>query len=161
MAGASTNRRAESKRERQKNVAGGRQHRTVVKLSDDEHATLTELAQAARMTVPRLLVETARGTAAAEAGRVEAVRALLDLDNQVRAVGNNLNQLTRYSHQDKELAEGLEYAIAAAMRACLQIDATARWVMGKAPAVSAESLAGTLLADDVDTSEWADSIDPD
>ncbi|MEV0332404.1 hypothetical protein [Nocardia sp. NPDC050717] len=86
---------------------------------------------------------------------------LLDLDNQVRAVGNNLNQMTRYSRQGKELAEGREYAIAAAMRACVQIGATARWVMGKPLAVSVESLVGTLLADAVDTSGWADSVDPD
>ena len=70
------------------------------------------------MTVQRLLVETTLGGQRAESGRAAAVLAVLELDDQVRRVGSNLNQLVRYAHQERELAEGLGVALAAVTRAC-------------------------------------------
>ncbi|MEU1986115.1 plasmid mobilization relaxosome protein MobC [Nocardia sp. NPDC019395] len=159
MAGASTNRRAEARRERQPNVPGGRPHRHIVKLSDAEHDALAARAEAAGMTVPRLLVETALDSAQTEAGRAHAVLQLLDLENQIRRAGNNLNQLVRYAHQNREIAEGTDMALRSVVRACLSLDEAARWVMGKAPAVT-----GVSVDPDVDLAvdeEWATAVDPD
>lgn len=157
MAGASTNRRAAVRRERQPNVPGGRPHRHIVKLSDDEHAALAERAEAAGMTVPRLLVETALESVQTEAGRAHAVLGLLDLENQIRRVGANLNQLVRHAHQNSEIAEGTDMALRSVVRACLSLDETARWVMGKAPALSEISV--TPEVDLAVGEEWAAAID--
>lgn len=161
MAFESADRRARARRERQSNVAGGRPHTVKVKLSDEEQATLQDRAEAAGMTVPRLLVETTLGGERAESGRAAAVLAVLELDDQVRRTGNNLNQLVRYAHQDRELAEGLGVALAAVTRACLSLDATARWVMGKAPAVPLDEGPTVELPPEAegDVDSWATQLD--
>lgn len=161
MASESADRRARARRERQPNVAGGRPHRCVVKLSDAEQAELAARAEAASLTVPRLLVETTLGEMV-DVGRSSAVLALLELDEQIRRVGNNVNQLTRYAHQEQGLPEETAAALRAVVRACLAVDATARWVMGKAPAVSAGTIAEAGLADDGPdggVESWATQID--
>ncbi|MEU4345444.1 MobC family plasmid mobilization relaxosome protein [Nocardia sp. NPDC023852] len=154
MAGESPSRRAQARRVRAANVPGGRPHRHVVKLSDAEHAELTGRAEEAGMSVPRLLVETTMAGPSTETGRGHAALVLLELDDQIRRIGNNLNQLVRHAHQERELADGLENALRAVTRACLSVDSTARWVMGMAPAVSAVSIAEEDLAVD---NEWADA----
>lgn len=158
VAGESENRRARARRERQANVPGGRPHRHSVKLSDAEQATLTARAEEAGMTVPRLLVETTLDGESAEAGRAAAVLAVLELDEQVRRIGNNLNQLTRYAHEERELPEGLEHALRSVARACLSLDATARWVMGMAPAVDPEvvDVSGIDVGELDGGNEWAE-----
>ncbi|WP_433527780.1 plasmid mobilization relaxosome protein MobC (plasmid) [Nocardia pseudovaccinii] len=161
MASESPDRRAQARRERQANVAGGRPHRCVVKLSDDEQAALKVLAEAAEMTVPRLLVETVLADSRADVGRSGAVLAVLELDDQVRRIGNNLNQLVRYAHQERELPEHIGAALQAVTRACLSLDATARWVMGKAPAVPLAEDAVVAPPPDLDddTDSWASMVD--
>ncbi|WP_459964119.1 plasmid mobilization relaxosome protein MobC [Nocardia sp. IFM 10818] len=137
----------------------------MLKLSDREEAELAELARkAGGISIQRLLVETTLDELGADTGRAAAVAAILELDDQVRRVGNNLNQLTRYAHQEKEIPEHLAAALVAVTRACLSLDATARWVMGKAPAVSEVSISEEDLALpdlDADGGEWAAAIDPD
>jgi hypothetical protein len=129
----------------------------VVKLSDEEHAALAVRAESAGMTVPRLLVESALESVRVETGRAHAALQVRDLEVQVLRIGNNVNQLTRYAHQNKEIAEGTDYALRAVVRACLSLDALARWVMGKAPAMSEISVSPEVdLAVD---EEWAAAID--
>ncbi|MBF6234825.1 plasmid mobilization protein [Nocardia farcinica] len=159
MAGESPNRRARARRERQANVAGGRPHRHIVKLSDAEHDDLMRRAAEAGVSVPRLLVESAMDSSRVEAGRAHAAMRLLELDDQIRRVGNNLNQLVRYAHQNREVPEHLVDALHAVTRACLSVDATARWVMGLAPAVTAVSV--DVEEDLAVSQEWADAVDPD
>ena len=157
MAGESPNRRAGVRRQRQANVPGGRPHKHIVKLSDVEHDDLTQRAAEAGVSVPRLLVESVQDSGRVEAGRAHAALRLLELDDQIRRVGNNLNQLVRYTHQNRELPEHLEDALRAVVRACLSVDATARWVMGKPPAVTEVSIDPVIdLAVD---EEWAASVD--
>ncbi|MGW4071368.1 plasmid mobilization protein [Nocardia grenadensis] len=128
-----------------------------MKLTDEEHRALTERAETVGMTVPRLLVESALESTQAEAGRAHAALQLLDLEHQIRRVGANLNQLVRYAHQNKEIAEGTDMALRSVVRACLSLDETARWVMGKAPAMSEISVSPEVdLAVD---EEWAAAID--
>ncbi|MGK8506334.1 plasmid mobilization protein [Nocardia asiatica] len=166
MAGESPDLRARTRRARQANVAGGRTRRCVVKLTDAEHEDLTAMASAVGMTVPRLLVETAleregvEGGAAAVAAVREALLAFADLDSELRRVGNNLNQLTRYSHQDKDLAEGLEFALGAVVRVCLQLDEAARAMVGKGPAVTELSLSEVDRPVEAGGAGWADAVDP-
>ncbi|MCX4099263.1 MobC family plasmid mobilization relaxosome protein [Nocardia sp. alder85J] len=164
MAGEAADRRARARRERQPNVAGGRSTRCVVKLSDAEAATLKARAESAGVTVPRLLVETTLGEQRAEPGRAAAVLAVLELDEQVRRIGNNLNQLARYAHQEQGLPEEIVAALRAVVQTCLTLDETARWVMGKPSAVTAVSLGGGLaveLPPDLDDGpgSWGDVID--
>ncbi|MBF6358234.1 plasmid mobilization relaxosome protein MobC [Nocardia higoensis] len=159
MAGESPDRRARVRRERQANVPGGRPHRHIVKLSDAEHEDLTRRALEAGVSVPRLLVESATDSGRAEAGRAHAALQLLEFDDQIRRIGNNLNQLVRWAHQNREIPEHLIDSLHAVTRACLSVDATARWVMGLDPAVTGVSV--DVEADLPISEEWAGSVDPD
>ncbi|MFI6574001.1 plasmid mobilization protein [Nocardia fluminea] len=162
MAGESPNRRAGVRRQRQANVPGGRPHKHIVKLSDAEHEDLTRRAAEAGVSVPRLLVESARDSGKVEAGRAFAALQLLEFDDQIRRIGANVNQQTRHMHQvGGELAPDLVAAhieaLHAVVRACLSVDATARWVMGKGPAVTAKSVS---VEQDLPVSEeWAAAVD--
>ncbi|XOZ88393.1 plasmid mobilization relaxosome protein MobC [Nocardia testacea] len=128
-----------------------------MKLSDAEEVLLAQRAEEAGVSVSRLLVESALGSGQVEAGRAHAAMQLLKLDHQIRRIGANLNQLVRHAHQNREIAEGTEYALHAVIRACLNVDATARWVMGKALAVSEISVDPEVdLAVD---EEWAAAVD--
>lgn len=164
MAGESPDFRARARRARQANVAGGRTRRCVVKLTDAEHEDLTAMASAVGMTVPRLLVESTLEREGVEGGAVAAVReallAFADLDVELRRVGNNLNQLTRYSHQDKDFAEGLEFALGAVVRVCLHLDEAARAMVGKGPAVTELSLPEVDRPVEDGGIGWADAVDP-
>ncbi|MEV6340966.1 plasmid mobilization relaxosome protein MobC [Nocardia vinacea] len=135
-------------------------------MSDAEQAALKARASEAGMTVPRLMVETTLEGERVEAGRAAAVVSVLEMDTQIRRIGANLNQLTRYAHQERELPEQIELALRAVTRACLSLDATARWVMGKAPAVTEVSIGEQDLSvelppdlDDSDADSWANQID--
>ena len=159
MAGESSNGRARARRARAANVAGGRSNRCVVMLSDSEYADLKGRAAEAGMSVQRLLVETTLGkTVAGSSGpdRTAAVLQVLDLDEQIRREGNNLNQLVKYSHQDKRLVEGVPLAVAAGVRTSLTVVALARWVMGMAPAVSPSVIAEERLEA---AEDWAARVD--
>jgi hypothetical protein len=157
MAEESPNRRASVRRSRQANVLGGRPHKHIVKLSDAEEALLARRAEEAGVSVSRLLVESAMNSGQVEAGRAHAAMQLLELDHQIRRIGANLNQLVRHAHQNREIAEGTDYALHAVIRACLSVDATARWVMGKAPAVSEISVDPDV--DLVVDEAWAAAVD--
>lgn len=162
MAGESRSRRASAKRMRQSNVDGGRPHRIKVSLTDAEYAEFTDAATKAGMTLPRLLVESAKSEGRVEAGRAHAVMGLLEVDEQVRRERNNLNQLVRYTHQHKdapafpeELVARLLDALYASTRASIGLETAARWVMGLGPATTDTSI-------DVDedlalSSEWAEA----
>lgn len=168
MAGESVSRRAQVRRVRAANVAGGRPHTVKVKLSDAERTALAERAAAADVTIQRLLVETTLGGGSAEPGRAAAALRLLDFESQIARVGANVNQLTRYSHQDRRMAEHLDVALHAFVRACLAVENTARWVQGLPPAVTGVTLDGMDLAvdvpEDIDAGgadSWAALVDPE
>jgi hypothetical protein len=64
----------------------------LVRLTDDEHYRLTELAKKARLSLSRLLVESGlTGKASSPADRIVRERAIL----QLIRVGNNLNQIAK------------------------------------------------------------------
>jgi hypothetical protein len=125
---------------RQANVPGGRPHKHVVKLSEREHDELRQRADAAGVSIPRLLVESALSTDGTVSDRAHTALRLLELDDRIRRIGADLNQLTRAADQDSEIAAGTQAALRAVVRACLSVDATARWVMGMTAAVSEISI---------------------
>lgn len=144
MAGGSDDQRARARRRQQANVPGGREHSTLVRMSADEKDALAERAEQAGVSVPRLMVESALAESS-EPGRAHAVLGLLELDDQLRRIGNNLNQLTRWAHQEQDIPEHLGETLHAVVHACLSVDEVARWVMGKPAAVSGISLSPSAV----------------
>lgn len=94
-----------AERKRQANVIGGRPARRVVKLSASELAALEVAAAEQRVTVPRLLKESALAVSAGETvtDRRKVLTALNVMTGQLARVGNNLNQIARGLNTDGEL----------------------------------------------------------
>jgi hypothetical protein len=116
-------RRSHEGRRRQVNIEGGREHRHAVKVSAEEEARLRTLAAEHRVSVPRLLVESAlaqRGETPTE--RRDAMAALFGLHRLMAGVANNLNQLTRATHATGDLPPQTEDVIAAVRRIAYRID---------------------------------------
>lgn len=84
-------------RKRQANVVGGRPVRLNLRLSEAEYASLKLAATELSVTVPRYLKEAALATSRGETltERKALLQHLFELQHQLAAVGNNLNQLTR------------------------------------------------------------------
>ena len=84
-------------RKRQANVPGGRPVRLNLRLSEAEYAALKLSATELSVTVPRYLKEAALATSRGETltERKALLQHLFELQRQLAAVGNNLNQLTR------------------------------------------------------------------
>lgn len=87
-------------RRRRANVAGGRPRRHEVKVSAEEEGILLRLAEAQRITIPRLLVESTLAAASGQTitERRELIAELFAIHRLLGAVSNNLNQLTRKTH---------------------------------------------------------------
>jgi len=88
----------ELRRRRRENAAGGRRviaHQ--VKVSVEEEAVLVRLAEAARVSVPRLLVESATSLPGGRTPteRRDAIVELLGLSRTLSGIAGNLNQLAR------------------------------------------------------------------
>lgn len=95
-------------RRRRANVTGGRQHSHRVLVTPEEEALLLQRAEAARVTVPRLLIESAlaeRGETATD--RREALEDLFRVRGYLGAVSNNVNQIARAMNATGELHEDL------------------------------------------------------
>jgi len=94
--------------QRQPNVEGGRGHRYVVKVNDDESSALETEARAQGVTVARLMVEMA--LARRDAGpdsqmasltvteKRDLVTALWSLKTAIGGVAVNINQVARYAN---------------------------------------------------------------
>jgi len=84
-------------RRRRENAAGGRRIAHQVKVTVEEEAVLVRLAEAAGVSVPRLLVEaaTSLGSESTPTQRREAVVELPRVSRVLAGVATNLNQLAR------------------------------------------------------------------
>jgi len=84
-------------RRRRENAAGGRRIAHQVKVTVEEEAVLVRLAEAAGVSVPRLLVEaaTSLGSESTPTQRREAIVELLGVSRVLAGVATNLNQLAR------------------------------------------------------------------
>lgn len=98
-----------AKRQRQANVEGGRSVRRVVRLSEFEDNALMLKASEQGVSVQRLLVESAltfeTGETATE--RREAVTSVLQVQRQLAAIGNNLNQIARATNAGEPIEAGI------------------------------------------------------
>jgi sugar phosphate isomerase/epimerase len=109
---------------RRANVAGGRDRRHYVKVSEQEEERLRELAAARGITVARLLVESALAGGAESAGARAAVAA--ELAVAVRALGRvgvNVNQIARVTNATGEVQDGTVAALRAVETAAARVQA--------------------------------------
>ena len=112
-------------RRRRANVQGGRQHRHEVKVTPEEEALLVVRAEAAHVTVPRLLVEAALAGGGGETPteRRQAMAELFGVHRLLAGVSNNVNQIARATNATGELQAELEGVLVAVRRTAERVDA--------------------------------------
>jgi hypothetical protein len=99
-------------------IPGGRRRQVIVRLSDDEHASLERRARTASLSVQRYLVEAGlSGHAGDGAARRSAERELMQARAVLRAAGNNLNQLTKWANANGAIPAQIESVLATVIRA--------------------------------------------
>lgn len=111
-------------RRRRANVAGGRQHRHVVKVTPEEELRLLVLAGEQGVSVPRLLVESAlaqRGETSAE--RRAVIAELFAVRRFLAAVSNNLNQVAKHANAGAEFPEDAAVVLAVVRRMVPRLEA--------------------------------------
>jgi len=105
---------------------GGRRHQVKVRLSEEEYAAVGARAAAARVSVPRLLVEAAlAGDAVTASERRALISELLAARRMVAAMGGNLNQLARMANTAGQVRPEVTAAAEAAQRAADRLAAAA------------------------------------
>lgn len=112
-------------RRRRANVDGGRQHEHKVKVSPEEEGLLARLAQAQRVTVPRLLVESALAVAAGAETPTERRDAMVELfavHRLLAAISNNVNQMAKATNATGEVQAELVQTLRAVRRVAERID---------------------------------------
>ena len=101
------------RRDRLRSIPGGRRRQVIVRLTDDEHATLERRARTAGVSVQRYLVEAGlSGHAGDGAARRSAERELMQARAVLRAAGNNLNQLTKWANANGAIPAQIESVLA-------------------------------------------------
>lgn len=113
-------------RKRQANVPGGRPVRLNLRLSEAEYAALKLSATELSVTVPRYLKEAALATSRGETltERKALLQHLFELQRQLAAVGNNLNQLTRAFHADGTVGSDLARTLVAVRQSVATVNDT-------------------------------------
>jgi len=112
---------------RRRRVEGGRHHRHVVRVTPEEEAQLLALALRYRVSVPKLLVDSAlTGGSEAAASNASVRHALITelfgLHRLLANVANNVNQMTKALHATGELPPQTDEVLAAARRTAEKID---------------------------------------
>jgi len=134
-------------RRRRANAAGGRQHFHKVKVTPEEEGTLARLALAQRVTIPRLLVESALSAQTSETPteRRNALAELFAVHRLLAAISNNVNQIARATNATGEMGEDLAATLRAVRRTAERIDATVDALSG-IPAMPAPATAAAAPA---------------
>ena len=110
-------------RRRRANVEGGRPHRHEVKVSPEEEGILLRLAAEQRVTVPRLLVESALAARSeTPSERRNAMAELFALHRLLASISNNVNQMAKATNATGEVQEELSATLSAVRRTALRID---------------------------------------
>jgi len=115
----------EGARRRRANVAGGRQHSHEVKVTPEEEALLLVRAEEQRVSIPRLLVESAlspQGETPTQ--RRELLTELFRLNRLVGSIANNVNQIAKATNATGELQPETSATFAAVRRVSGRIDDT-------------------------------------
>lgn len=113
-------------RRRRANYEGGRLHRHEVKVSPEEEGALLRLAKAQRVTVPRLLVESALAAESAETPteRRQLLAELFRVHRLLASLSNNVNQMARATNATGEVQDDMRATLAAVRRTAERIDDT-------------------------------------
>ncbi|WP_244296360.1 MobC family plasmid mobilization relaxosome protein [Pseudoclavibacter terrae] len=111
-------------RRRRANAPGGRQHRHEVKVTAEEEGELVRLALAQRVTVPRLLVESALSAGSGETPteRRNAMVELFAMHRLLAAISNNVNQLARVANSDGVVPVETAVTLAKVREVAMRID---------------------------------------
>lgn len=112
---------------RRKRVAGGRRHRHEVKVTPEEEGQLLALALRYRVSVPKLLIDSALAGGAANAAANASVRdeLLTELFKAYRVlagIANNVNQIARATNATGEAQAETSATLAAVRRTAERID---------------------------------------
>ncbi|WP_308128650.1 plasmid mobilization protein [Rhodococcoides kroppenstedtii] len=102
-------------RSRQSNVVGGRVHRHVVKLTDEQELAVQAAARVQGVTVARLLADSALTAPRASVSR-EDLAELFETTRLIGALGNNLNQIAKVANSTGELVPETAATLAAVRR---------------------------------------------
>lgn len=111
------------RRRRRANVAGGRQHKHEVKVTPDEEARLLMLAGEQRVSVPRLLVESALASGGeTPTQRREALAELFAVHRVLAGMANNVNQIARATNATGEVQADMAASLEAVRRSARRLD---------------------------------------
>jgi len=112
-------------RRRRANVPGGRHHSHEVRVTPEEEAQLAQRAEAQRVSVPRLMIESALSdTGETPTQRREAMTELFAIRRHLAGLTNNVNQLARLANTDGRLPVGTAAALQDIRLVVDKIDAT-------------------------------------
>jgi hypothetical protein len=111
-------------RRRRENVTGGRRHSHRVKVTPEEEARLVLRAAAQRVTVPRLLVESALADGGeTPAQRREAIVQLFAMRRDLAGLATNMNQIARYANTIEAVPEDAYAAMVEVRELVARMDA--------------------------------------
>lgn len=118
---------ARRRQTRRRRVEGGRHHRHVVRVTPEEEARLLALALRYRVSVPKLLVDSALA-GGAEAGAANAsvrdavITELFGVHRLLANLTNNVNQMTKALHSTGEMPPETGEVLAVVRRTALRIE---------------------------------------
>jgi hypothetical protein len=108
---------------RRRRVPGGRQHRHEVKVTPEEEAVLLRMALAQRVSVPRLLVESAlAGGGETASMRRDVIEELFAVHRLLATIANNVNQIAKATNATLETQPETFAAMGAVSRTAERID---------------------------------------
>lgn len=111
------------RRSRRKNVAGGRTIPHKVMVSPGEESMLAARASAARVTIPRLLVEAAlANTGETSTQRADLAAAMFASYRMLASLANNINQIAKATNSTREAQPDTAAALAAVRRAAFRLE---------------------------------------
>lgn len=113
------------RRRRRANVPGGRRHSHEVKVTPEEEAQLLQRAEAQRVTIPRLLVESAlapQGETPTQ--RRELLAEMFAVNRLLGNLANNVNQIAKATNATGEWQAETAATLSAVRRTTGRIDET-------------------------------------
>lgn len=112
---------------RRRRVDGGRQHRHVVRVTPEEEGQLLALALQYRVSVPKLLVDSAlaggSSTAAANASvRHEVIAQMFSTHRLLAGIANNVNQMAKATNATGDVQDSMVVTLAKVREVADRID---------------------------------------
>ena len=115
--------RRQERRRRRANVPGGRRHSHEVKVTPEEEAMLLRRAEAQRVSIPRLLVESAlapQGETPTQ--RRELLAEMFAVNRLLGNLANNVNQIAKATNATGEWQAETAATLSAVRRTSARID---------------------------------------